>query len=112
MYGFGSNVKGQLGIGQTSQETYSTPQRIQYQHARMEACSSSAYPSALACGHSFTAMILDGRVFTWGCNQKGQCGIGSISPSIWTPTMTSLPENIFVTNISCGLDHALAITGL
>lgn len=69
LYGFGSNSKGQLGIGQSAQEIFVSPQRITYQSQDTNV-SSTTFPSSLATGHSFTAMIADGCVYTWGQNDK------------------------------------------
>jgi alpha-tubulin suppressor-like RCC1 family protein len=110
MYGFGSNSKGQLGIGQTPQELYASPQRINFQSLAKDV---TTYPTAIACGHLFSAMILDGGVFMWGSNEKGQCGNGSVTPScVWLPSSVSFNENVYVMSISCGLDHTLAVTGM
>lgn len=69
MYGFGSNAKGQLGIGQSDQEVFVSPQRINYRSHEGE-MTSSIYPSSIATGHSFSTMILDGSVYSWGQNDK------------------------------------------
>lgn len=108
MFGFGSNSAGQLGIGQHQHELFSTPQRILY---RSHTHSPDMYPSAIGCGHSFTAMALDGALYMWGKNDKGQCGIGSLTSSVWSPSLVVLRENVFVTSVACGLEHVLAVTG-
>lgn len=47
----------------------------------------------------------------WGQNEKGQCGVGCISTCVWEPSPVAFNENVFVTSLSCGLDHTLAVTG-
>lgn len=118
LFGFGSNNFGQLGIGQQQEDQFATPQQIKIVTPtpinNSIGHSSDAYPSSLACGHSFSMAVIDGKVFAWGKNDKGQCGTGSLASSqiIWTPSSVHLKESTFITHISCGLEHSLAVSGL
>ena len=61
-------------------------------------------------GQGFTiALRADGQVFTWGENAKGQCGIGTTTPTFRT---TSGPSGMSgAVQIAAGQHHAMAIDG-
>lgn len=110
MYGFGSNSSGQLGTGKQQQDPVSLPQLVPFR-AHVSADSHNL-PSAIACGHSFTVAVLEGKVYAWGKNDKGQCGADSESPCLLSPFACLLRESVFITGISCGLEHTLAVAGI
>lgn len=60
------------------------------------------FQSTLASGAGVTAVISKtGRLYIFGLNHRGQCGVGSYSPNIWKPTqVSSLATTRFI------LDHA------
>lgn len=46
--------------------------------------------SHVECSAGFTAMIgTSGTLYTMGVNNRGQCGTGSISNNVWTPTQVA-----------------------
>lgn len=55
-----------------------------------------AQPLSVACGAGLTAVTCaDGRVYTFGLNGMGQCGIGRDSNNVWTPTaVTGLSSQV------------------
>jgi hypothetical protein len=55
-----------------------------------------AQPMSVACGAGVTAVTCaDGRVYTFGLNGMGQCGIGRDSNNVWTPTaVTGLSSQV------------------
>jgi alpha-tubulin suppressor-like RCC1 family protein len=59
------------------------------------------YQNTLATSAGLTAIISNtGTLYCFGLNHRGQCGIGSFNPNIWTPTsVTGLASTRFI------LDH-------
>ena len=52
----------------------------------------------------------DGRVFTWGCNNVGQLGLGDTEKRL-TPTAVSLPDDEAVEELHCGMYYFFARVG-
>jgi len=58
----------------------------------------------LKLGENFSmALSSQGKVYTWGCNELGQCGNGDDQPLAEPTLVTSLKDNI--SRIGCGLKH-------
>ena len=55
-----------------------------------------AQPLSVSCGAGLTAVTCaDGRIYTFGLNGMGQCGIGRDSNNVWTPTaVTGLSSQV------------------
>lgn len=54
------------------------------------------------------ALTKDGKVYAWGNNKKGQCGIGSNSQIVTEPTLVPLEEPI--QQLACGGFYTLALS--
>jgi len=73
----------------------------------------------LACGWDHTlAVNVNGRLFAWGSNAWGQCGIGSDVAMATTPVTPHLGCNCerhssdaIVSYLACGLRHSVVVTG-
>ncbi|CAG2161405.1 unnamed protein product [Oppiella nova] len=91
VYGFGYNSWGCLGLGQNKRVT--TPQLIP------ELCGQRIRQFIIGCDFVL-AMNEDNHVFSWGHNDKGQCGRDEIS----------YLNDKNITQISCGTYHSLALT--
>ena len=76
---FGDNTFGQLGDGTTTTRTY--PMIISGLMNLVQPNYTPVITSA-SNGVGFTAMVIDGCVWTWGNNSKGQCGFDPITTSI------------------------------
>jgi hypothetical protein len=72
----------------------------------------------LSVGKEFTVVVtkFDGRVYSWGNNEDGQCGLGTEESPIHTPSeITSLREKFSVEvlpphgKVSCGSRHVILI---
>lgn len=102
VYSWGSNFKGQLGLGHSVD--METPQRVQGQL--------SAVPvKAVRAGGNFSAAIsCTGGVFSWGCNSSGQLGRGSLCAAVSQPGMVEFPEEFSggILDVQCGWTHAIA----
>ena len=53
-------------------------------------------------------MTEGGRVFTWGLNDFGQLGTGDETTRA-LPTLTELPYEVYVAQVSCGGRYTLAV---
>jgi alpha-tubulin suppressor-like RCC1 family protein len=56
-------------------------------------------------GHSL-AVLADGTVHTWGCNDRGQLGDGTTNHRAWPEPVADLPP---VDALGCGYHHTLAV---
>jgi alpha-tubulin suppressor-like RCC1 family protein len=57
------------------------------------------------------ALTMDGYVYCWGKNDKGQVGIGTTSIGVYTPTLVNLGAGVLATSIAAGGDHTCVILG-
>jgi E3 ubiquitin-protein ligase HERC4 len=99
IYGFGKNIFGQLGVGDSNSKCYPT-------HVKTLRNQCVRY---ISCGEDFSVFLtMDGGVFTTGLGAFGQLGHGTYRNEI-------LPRQIFelmgstVTQIACGRRHTLTL---
>lgn len=62
--------------------------------------------------HSF-ALTTDGKLYAWGLNQFGQCGVSEEledGAMVTSPTEVLLPENIKIKSVTGGEHHSLVLT--
>jgi alpha-tubulin suppressor-like RCC1 family protein len=96
MWAFGANAQGQLGIGNTTQQT--SPQVV--------GSSSDAWLTA-AGGNQFSLGIkTDGTLWSWGYNTSGQLGFGNTTSPQKTPKQIGTSHWL---KVAAGTSHALAI---
>ncbi|RLN98776.1 hypothetical protein BBJ28_00002976 [Nothophytophthora sp. Chile5] len=108
LYAFGWNASGQLGLGDCRDRL--VPTRVTYFDAV------ASFPSPLivvsvAAGklHSLAAAP-DGRLFAWGSDEMGQCGLSSC-PQIYTvPHLVSSLVGLRVTQLAAGEAHSTVVT--
>lgn len=104
---WGSNSNGQLGNGGNTDPRI--PVRVDVGGAL-----TGKRVVAIAAGEDHSmALTADGLVFTWGDNWYGQLGdnSGSINSPLPVPVVANgVLDGKFVTGISAGLDHCLAVT--
>ncbi len=64
----------------------------------------------ICCGHSHTLVLnIHGQMYSWGCNEQGQLGLGPDAPSvIRKPVLNPFISNLM--KISTGNEHSLAIS--
>lgn len=93
VYSWGVGHQGRLGHGVASQEV----------KPRLVAGLKDVHVVQASCG-SFHSCILarDGRVFVFGDNANGQCGMGG-QPFYLSPTLLPLPAPAIV--VACGREH-------
>ncbi|BDR53951.1 hypothetical protein KIMH_00620 [Bombiscardovia apis] len=99
VYTWGSNVKGQLGTGDT------TPRR----KPTKITLPGSAKAASVATGESHTlALTTTGSAYAWGNDWYGQLGTGNSVDQLSPTPLSGVGNNTFTT-ISAGYDHSLAV---
>lgn len=53
-----------------------------------------------------------GKVYSFGANGEGQCGLGDTDTSVTSPQLVEALNNLDIKMLSAGTDHAAALTGL
>eukprot|EP01060_Flectonema_neradi_P034948 TRINITY_DN6279_c0_g1_i1.p1 TRINITY_DN6279_c0_g1~~TRINITY_DN6279_c0_g1_i1.p1 ORF type:complete len:957 (+),score=177.36 TRINITY_DN6279_c0_g1_i1:1-2871(+) len=95
VYSFGSNTKGQLGLGHKTSTTTPTP---------IYSLSGSEVVQ-MACGDEHSLVLTtDNKVYSWGRNDRGQLGLGTTNDQDTPWVMTSLSD-VVVTVIKAGAYH-------
>jgi alpha-tubulin suppressor-like RCC1 family protein len=108
LYTWGNNGLGQMGDGTTVSKSVPTDVTSSFGLAVDETITKIEFGLYFS-----TALTSDGRYFTWGYNNSGQLGNGSIST---TPIATPIEMDLAVfggetiTDISAGYSHAAVIT--
>jgi hypothetical protein len=95
VWGFGSNVAGQLGDGTTKQRT-----------TAVQAIGLSNIVAIAAGGNHSLALKSDGTVWAFGGNGSGQLGIGNTTNQLTPVQITSLSG---IVAIAAGGNHSLAV---
>ncbi|MGB0628952.1 MAG: hypothetical protein ACPGN8_06730, partial [Candidatus Thalassarchaeaceae archaeon] len=111
LYCWGSNDHGQLGIGNTIDQ--SAPANVPNPGGP-----NASFTQVSAGPRHTCAIIDDGRAYCWGANEYGQLGIGGAAPNggsgntvsdTYTPTQVVFPDGGNVTSISLGNRHTCAV---
>jgi len=103
IYTMGSNLEGQLGIGDLSIKSKNTPVLVEtlVDHK----------PLSISAGAYHSACILkSGETYTWGNGSEGALGLGQ-RWSYSTPQKVDFSQvtSNFIKEISCGLSHTLCL---
>ncbi|HLX88956.1 MAG TPA: MBG domain-containing protein, partial [Acidimicrobiales bacterium] len=99
LYSWGYNFSGQLGNGNTTNQT--TPVKVQLPAGVVATAAASGGSHSLAIGS-------DGKLYAWGDNSVGELGNGTTTSSI-TPVVVSMPAGVTATAIAAGLQHSVAV---
>ena len=112
---WGDDAHGQLGDGFTGTNAY------EYGPVQVRGVGGNGYLKNIvdiAAGHGFVvALDKDGKVYAWGLNTRSQMGNGTVdgaathdhSGDQLFPVLVSIPEDVKITAISAGTNHALAL---
>lgn len=57
--------------------------------------------------HLKTMLSNEGKVFTWGNNQNGQCGIGNTISTVCTPQLLASLTGVPIKQVSAGTTHSI-----
>lgn len=113
---WGTGYFGQLGHGDDS--SWDSPRMISSLDPRRLGCR----VEAVACGGSHSGALTDsGRVFMWGLNRSGQCGLGSVNRGTTDSILDPRPVDFSnssptggdvgtVRALVCGRSHSAALT--
>jgi alpha-tubulin suppressor-like RCC1 family protein len=97
---FGWGHFGQLGIGSSVNSSTPVPVTTLEGHRVVK----------IACGSAHSVACTDnGRIFTWGWGVNGQLGHGD-DASLLLPSPVKKLESIYISQVSCGLAHTVAIS--
>lgn len=103
VYAAGSNNKGQLGIGFESADRTS--------FVKADTLPSNVRALQIATGYLHTVVLgSDGNVYVTGNNDAGQLGLGDTTNRSSFTKVTTLPEGVTASKVSCGFSHT-AILG-
>ena len=94
VYSFGKNTKGQLGLQDYKERNSPTINELLIKDGERIIDISCGFKHALALG-------ISGKVFSWGSNSNGQCGI-DIGGNFNTPMYIDVKNKIKFIAISCG----------
>ncbi|TMW57041.1 hypothetical protein Poli38472_002966 [Pythium oligandrum] len=102
IFAFGSNSSGQLGLGDCRHR--SAPALLTYFD------DDHAVVTGIAAGkmHS-SATTQDGRLFAWGSDEFGQCGIGSFPQLYTAPHLVASTVGLGVTQVGGGDGHSVVL---
>ncbi len=102
LYTWGRNTYGQLGQGDSGDGTErDTPTQVG---------TDTDWDKAQAGGHHSIALKTDGKIYTWGWNQWGQCGngeSGSDADDVLTPTQMGSDDDWEQISSSAQFNHAI-----
>ena len=103
VWGTGSNSFGQLGIGNTTQQTVLTPINT--------STIGEKKAISISCGGYYTMVLMsDGTVWGTGINSNGELGIGNTTNKlVLAPINTSTIEGKTPKYISCGGYHTMVL---
>ena len=99
VYACGCNTYGQLGVGNTRRS--STPLLI-------EALEHVQIASVTCSYHHSVAISVDGEAFSFGLNDHGQLGVGSVRNQV-SPVSVCMPLGVKVRAASCGQHHTMLL---
>lgn len=102
VYAWGLNDKGQLGLGHDREEPeVGLPQEVPLP----ERC------VALSAGYFHTLCLGEsGAVWSFGCNGKGQLGLGKDVVLVREPRLVKALQDTKVVAVAAGMEHSLALT--
>jgi alpha-tubulin suppressor-like RCC1 family protein len=101
VYAWGDNKYWQLGLGDT--ECRLVPTKV----PGLAGVKAIAGGSFRGGPHHYLALTQSGEVYAWGCNDKGQLGLGDTQ---WRTKPTKVPGLSAVKASAAGWKHSLALT--
>jgi alpha-tubulin suppressor-like RCC1 family protein len=100
LYMFGSNLMGELGVGETDRRSINVPTHVK--------SLADSHVIQVSCGDNHTGVVTrDGKLYMFGYNFSGQLGTGTTSRSDVPTEIVTLTN---VTHVDCGADHTGVIT--
>ncbi|KAL6061047.1 Sulfhydryl oxidase [Balamuthia mandrillaris] len=106
VFGFGNRKKLDVSSS-TSPEDVFRPKLMEKLSAIMEEAGDLQH---IACGWGHSLMLVGSKVYAWGSNLHGQCGIGTKEESVILPRLVEALADQPVAMVSCGGSYSLALT--
>jgi alpha-tubulin suppressor-like RCC1 family protein len=106
VFAFGSNSKGQLGIGEGGGRQ-KTPVKIKRLSGKYVKNISAGYDHCVAMVRNLAGIL---EVYSWGANGFGQLGLGH-NVDTDKPTYVSAFTKLQPHSVTCGGQHTIAVTG-
>lgn len=106
VYAWGYNTSGQLGLSSTMFHSMSDPVKVEYLSGR------GVINMSLGWEHS-TAITVDGLLYSWGSNTKGQLAIGTLAKEYRRVGLPRLIDSLLgnpVTSVCAGRHSSFFIT--
>ena len=93
VFSWGSNSHGQLGIGQKAHSNYKSLQHLLFFDEKLLV--------SFSCGQTHSiGTTIDGLVYSWGNNEKGQLGINSQFKKFPKADLPTLVESLIGTSVT------------
>eukprot|EP01116_Phalansterium_solitarium_P024940 TRINITY_DN929_c0_g1_i3.p1 TRINITY_DN929_c0_g1~~TRINITY_DN929_c0_g1_i3.p1 ORF type:complete len:1482 (+),score=423.93 TRINITY_DN929_c0_g1_i3:96-4541(+) len=106
VYAYGSNSRGQLGLGTTAPKYLCDPEVVK---GPWEA--TGAGVARVSCGAFISAAVTDtGKVYIWGDGYDGLLGNGDTSNDMHSPLLLAAMQRHAMADVQFGARHALALT--
>eukprot|EP01084_Bolivina_argentea_P111410 198787_1 len=103
LWSCGSNQYGQCGL------SHERDQREP--HMVMYFVNNKIKIKDIHCGYYHNLAIdFSGKVYGWGDNRWGQCGISSVDTNIFAPKLITYLSGLNIIEIQCGMDHSYAMS--
>ena len=101
LFTFGNNEHGQLGFGDNKDRNDEPIENIYFSQRNINI-------KQIVCGAGHSLIGDDqGRVYAFGWNEDGDCGINSTKKAIFSPKLIEISKYIKMTKIKCGWGHSL-----
>ena len=103
VFAYGDDHYGQLGLNNEEWRGYrcTRPELISF------FSESGVGVQSVCCGLSHSlALTEDHKIFAWGWNRDGQCGVDMVAHSIMAPEPVSAVSDIKMKRIECGFKHS------
>ena len=102
LFVWGNNEHGQLGCGEIHEKPVCAPMMLRWLE--------NVTVTQLTCGDHHSIVVTNqSTVYAWGCNAKGQLGLGDLKLRS-RPVRVDRLWGIPIVNVAAGGEHSLAVT--
>jgi alpha-tubulin suppressor-like RCC1 family protein len=102
LFVWGNNKYGQLGCGELHEKPVCSPMMLRWLE--------NVTVTQLTCGDHHSIVVTNqSTVYAWGCNEKGQLGLGDTKLRS-RPVRVDRLWGIPIVNVAAGGEHSLAVT--
>lgn len=108
VFTWGRSNYGQLGQTNHSMEKQSCDEHLVRSPVEVKALFGA---TQISCGSEHNLAVVGGRVFSWGWNEHGMCGDGSLQDITQPQPIPALADAVALL-IGCGAGHSMALCSL